>query len=111
MWVTFGLTMISIGSYMIIMRGMPTGPQMFLMSNITPARPLARLSSNTFWYSAVSGGCWPRPPGLVGSHTPTGLPRFHKPSQSGYFLASSARTPAKVTNIRAATAPARARLR
>jgi hypothetical protein len=31
--VTFGLITISMGSYIIITRGMPTGPQVPLMSN------------------------------------------------------------------------------
>ena len=48
MYVTFGLITISIGSYIIITRGIPTGPQVPLMSNTTPALPLARFDSNTF---------------------------------------------------------------
>ena len=48
MYVTFGLITISIGSYIIITRGIPTGPQVPLMSNSTPALPLARFASNTF---------------------------------------------------------------
>src|SRR5262245_13579628 len=42
------------------------------------------------WYSGVRGASWRGPGGLLGSHTPTGLPRPHKPSQSGNFLMSSA---------------------
>jgi len=101
MYVTFGLITISMGSYIIITRGMPTGPQVPLMSNWIPAFPLARFASNTAWYSGVSGACCPSPPGLLGSHVPTGLPRFHKPSQSGYFFASSAMATALDTSTAA----------
>src|SRR5260370_17530094 len=84
------------------------------MSKTTPALPLARFDSNTFWYSGVSGGCWPRPGGLVGSQTPTGLPRFHSPSQSGYLagsLASSALAPGMDRhNVATSAAPIQVRL-
>src|SRR5260221_11426930 len=81
---------------------MPTGPQVPFMSKTTPALPLARLASNTFWYSGVSGGCWPRPLGLVGSQTPTGLPRFHSPSQLGYLASSALATERHSAAARAA---------
>src|SRR6516165_6072020 len=69
---------------------MPTGPQVDLMSNSSPRACLARLACQTPWNSGVSGGFWPLPGGKAGSQAPTGLPRIHSASQSGYFLASSA---------------------
>jgi hypothetical protein len=47
---------------------------------------------------------------LLGSQAPTGLPRFHKPSQSGYFFASSAVATALDTST-AASAAAHEKLR
>src|SRR5450432_1157520 len=87
---TPGLMMNSIGWFMFITRGMPTGPQVNLGSNTSPALSLAMLASYTAWYSGVSGACCPRPGGLVGSQDPSGLPRSHMPSKAGYFLASCA---------------------
>src|SRR5262245_55567111 len=57
------------------------------------------LSSSTFWYSGVSGACWPGPQGLVGSKVtrwpprPGVMIRFHWPFQLGYFASSACAAP------------------
>src|SRR5215467_10898281 len=92
-------------------RGMPLGPQVRVMSKCPPDLALARLASKTSRYSGVSGACWPVPNGFAGSHSRTGLPGLHWPSQLGYLLTSSdlttsreaqstAPTPAMPTRIR-----------
>jgi hypothetical protein len=69
---------------------------------------LARFCSYTFWYSAVSGASWPGPLGLLGSHTPGGLPRFHSVFQSGYFFVSSALAAIAIESTDSAIASAKA---
>src|SRR5215208_6011982 len=54
-----------------------------------PAAWAATLASSTFWYSSLSGACWPRPGGLLGSKVPPAR-LFQLPLQAGY-LAFSAR--------------------
>src|SRR5262245_38939298 len=94
MWVMCGWMTSSIGSYMVMIRGMPTGPHVDLGSKSIPTLALPILASWIAWYSGLSGGCCPSPDGLDGSHTPGGLPRFQRPDQLGYFLISCALTPA-----------------
>src|SRR5262245_32116442 len=92
MWVRCGWITSSMGSYMVMTRGMPTGPHVDFGSKSMPTLALAMLASWIARYSGVSGGCCPSPAGLDGSHTPGGLPRFHEPVQVGYLLASRALT-------------------
>jgi len=53
------------------------------------------LASKIAWYSAVSGGCCPRPGGFAGSkrgssEAPGATARSHWPRKSGYFASSNA---------------------
>src|ERR1700676_3262132 len=75
------------------MRGMPCGMHWAVGS--PPSPPVARSTILASWmalYSGVSGACWPRPRGLVGSHCPLPMSSgfFHCPDQSGYFDMSCA---------------------
>src|SRR5258707_11508147 len=66
-------------------RGMPGGMQ--VIDGVLPRPPAWRSAcadARIAAYSGVSGACWPRPAGLVGSHWPT-LSPVHCPDQSGYF--------------------------
>src|SRR6266478_2404751 len=83
--------------YNVIIAGMPGGRQSAPGFQL-PWPPLAwsaRLASSTAWYSGVSGACWPRPHGLVGSNagwppTPGIRTPIHWPHRSGYFASSKA---------------------
>ena len=69
------------------MRGMPGGMQAAIgLLPWPPAAWLATLASSTFWYSGVSGACWPSPNGLSGSKVPAAF-LTHWPFQSGYSAA------------------------
>src|SRR2546423_5524524 len=73
-----------------MIRGMPDDRQVKRRSwPCPPASWSARLSTKMAWYSGVSGACWPRLRGLLGSHwvPPT---RCHWPDKSGYFASSKA---------------------
>src|SRR5580700_1609769 len=69
---------------------MPAGMQLICgLYSWPPAAVVARLASKILWYSAVSGACWRKPAGLVGSHCAApGLTQV--PPMSGYVASSEA---------------------
>ena len=107
-----GVMMISSGSYADIARGIPFGRQIRVTSlPCPPAAWSARLTSKILWYSGVSGACWPRPYGLLGScggwpTAPGTGARRHWPFQSGYLVSSQAMAPETETTSATASASA-----
>src|SRR5712671_3022532 len=98
--------MTSMVSYTIMARGMPAGRQdAVALPSSEPAARLARISSSSAWYSVVSGGCCPRPPGLSGSKLALPM-RVHWARISGYFVRSCADAPAIVMPNAATSASA-----
>src|SRR5580658_3338966 len=95
----FGVTTISIGSYIFIIIGMPCGMQAHDRRSLCrPTAWRARLASYTALYSGVSGAvCVPL------SHR-LGLMRFHCPLRSGYRDSFGACAPAIVVSSDAASA-------
>src|SRR5882757_3471267 len=104
MYVVSGVTMISAGSYKLIIAGMPAGMQK--VDGQLPGPPACRsavMPSQIFLYSGVSGG-WP-----ASRIQLFGLPggRIHCPLKSGYFPKSTTWATQGVANSAAtiATAP------
>src|SRR5712671_1219860 len=85
MYVVSGVTMISAGSYRLIIAGMPAGMQN--VEGQLPGPPSLRscvIFSKTFWYSGVSGA------GPARARQLFGLPsRTHWPLKLGYFPKST----------------------
>ena len=85
-----GVMITSIGSTRFIARGIPSGMQVWTGSSPDPPwATSARFASKIFWYSGVSGACWPRAGGFVELNTPSGPTRCHCPAMSGYFFWSN----------------------